>query len=394
MKAVVVFVVLLSLAPSSWATHIEDFGDPKASALWQSFRQLQQQQRQKPLRIIQLGDSHTAGDYFTGHLRQSLQRDFGNAGIGWLTPGYIPNQRSAQVLMRHPETWRVVDSKQAKHSGTFPLGGLIQKPAGQSNMEIRLKDLSPQGLWRVTLWQQAPRQPWKLLRTDQKTQPFSKQGSTRSAWHRVETTIQGQQLHGMKLVAPKGGKLAGIVLDKQHTPGVTLDALGITGSVAAVINRWDVATLEQQLRWRDPQLIILAYGTNEAFSNDFQVENYESELVKSIQLLRRLSPNAAILVMGAPASAKTKPPFVKTDCRLPLPPALERVQQSQRKIAQQQRTLYWDWALAMGGNCAVNQWRQQQPELMRPDLVHLSKEGYELSAEHFYRALHAKINQP
>ena len=394
MKAVVVFVVLLTLTLPCVATSIEDFGDPQASALWQSFRQLQQQQRQKPLRIIQLGDSHTAGDYFTGQLRQSLQRDFGNAGIGWLTPGYIPNQRSAQVLMRHPETWRVVDSKQTKHSGTFPLGGLIQKPSAHSKLEIRLKELSPQGRWRVTLWQQAPRQPWKLLRPDEKTQPFLAQETTRSAWHRVEATLDGQQLNGIKLVAPKGAKLAGIVIDQLNVAGITLDALGITGSVAAVINRWDIATLEQQLKWRDPQLIILAYGTNEAFSNDFLVENYESELVKSIQLLRRLSPNAAILLLGAPASAKSKPPFVKTNCRLPLPPALERVQQSQRKIAKQQRTLYWDWAQAMGGNCAVTQWRQQKPELMRPDLVHLSKEGYMLSADRLYQALQSKINQP
>ena len=77
-------------------------------------------------------------------------------------------------------------------------------------------------------------------------------------------------------------------------------------------------------------------------------------------------------------------------CRLPLPPALERVQQSQRKIAKQEQTLYWDWASAMGGNCQIEQWRTHQPELMRPDLVHLS---YALSADRLFAALQQHITR-
>ena len=35
-------------------------------------------------RIIQVGDSHTAGDYFTDRLRRRLQQQWGNGGIGWV----------------------------------------------------------------------------------------------------------------------------------------------------------------------------------------------------------------------------------------------------------------------------------------------------------------------
>ena len=98
------------------------------------------------------------------------------------------------------------------------------------------------------------------------------------------------------------------------------------------------------------------------------------------------------MLIGAPASAKTKAPLSKGNCRLPQPPALIRVQQSQRKIAKQEKTLYWDWAAAMGGNCIVEQWLKQKPELMRPDMVHLSKEGYYLSADRFYQALQQRIS--
>ena len=394
----VVSLILLSFGILSYQTGanaaptaIEDYGDTNAKALWQSFREVKQQTRQRPLRILQLGDSHTAGDYFTGQLRQSLQQEYGNAGIGWLTPGYIPNQRSAQVLMRHPSQWKLVDSKQQKHTGTFPLGGLIQKPSNNSALEMRIKDPQPQGKWTVHLWQQAPHKPWQIKLANGKIRQLAASDKSPAAWRHIEMPIDAAQLHGMKLLAPKGSKLAGIVLDKK-APGITLDALGITGSVAAVINRWDVSTLKQQLTWRSHELIILAYGTNEAFSNDFQVQTYEDELVKSIRLLRKLNPKAAIMLIGAPASAKTKAPLSKGNCRLPQPPALIRVQQSQRKIAKQEKTLYWDWAAAMGGNCIVEQWLKQKPELMRPDMVHLSKEGYYLSADRFYQALQQRIS--
>ena len=43
-------------------------------------------QGQRGLVILQIGDSHTAADYFTGELRQKLQARYGNGGVGYLEP--------------------------------------------------------------------------------------------------------------------------------------------------------------------------------------------------------------------------------------------------------------------------------------------------------------------
>ena len=37
--------------------------------------------------ILQIGDSHTAADHFSGRLRELFQASFGNAGRGMLPPG-------------------------------------------------------------------------------------------------------------------------------------------------------------------------------------------------------------------------------------------------------------------------------------------------------------------
>ncbi|MDF3013818.1 MAG: hypothetical protein K0Q78_2022 [Cellvibrio sp.] len=367
-------------------TPLLDYGDRKAPALWQSLRNLEDKKRQEPIRIIQLGDSHTAGDYFSGQLRQRLQNQFGNAGIGWLTPGYITNQRSAQVLLRSSGSWKLSDAKQHKHSGVFPVGGFINTSAGNSILEIKVKEAPASGKWRLSIWQNSGPTLWSLALPSGKVYKLPGQGDAKAAWKLSTEELGAERVNGLKLLAPSGGKLGGVILDR-IAPGITLDALGNNGSVANVINRWDSSSLRSQLQWRNPQLIILAYGTNEAFGKDLVPETYEAELRQAIRSLRGAAPEAAILLVGAPSSAKSRPPHINGGCRLPLPPSLIKVQNSQRRIARQEGTLYWDWSAMMGGNCGAQTWLKQKPALMRPDLVHLSPEGYVASADALYIAL-------
>lgn len=385
----VCFALILALATPVVAephTPIHDYGDRKAPALWEALRQLETGARTTPVRIVQLGDSHTAGDYFTGQLRQRLQRQFGNAGIGWLTPGYITNQRSHQVLLRSLGKWTLSDSKIARHSGNFPLGGLINTSAGNSILEIKTKDPIAGGQWQVAIWQHSAQTSWSLALANGKVTKIPGQGDPKAYWRLSTHAVDSRQLDRLRLLAPANGKLGGVILDRQ-APGITLDALGINGAVASVINRWDDSSITQQLEWRDPQLIILAYGTNEAFGKDLVPQTYEEELRRAIRKLRAAAPNAAVLMIGAPSSAKTKPPHSNGGCKIPLPPSLTKVQNSQRRIARQEKTLYWDWAAMMGGNCGAQAWLKQKTPLMRPDLVHMSPEGYSATADALYLAL-------
>jgi len=367
-------------------TPLLDYGDRKAPALWQSLRDLEDKKRQEPIRIIQLGDSHTAGDYFSGQLRQRLQGQFGNAGIGWLTPGYITNQRSSQVLLRSSGSWKLSDAKQHKHSGVFPVGGFINTSAGNSILEIKVKDAPAVGQWRLNIWQNSGQTLWSLALPGGKVHKLPGQGEPKAPWRLSTQELDANKVSGLKLLAPPGGKLGGVILDR-IAPGITLDALGNNGSVADVINRWDSSTLRNQLQWRNPHLIILAYGTNEAFGKDLVPETYEAELRQAIRSLRGAAPQAAILLLGAPSSAKSRPPHINGGCRVPLPPSLIKVQNSQRRVARQEGTLYWDWSAMMGGNCGAQFWLKQKTPFMRPDLVHMSPEGYVASADALYIAV-------
>ena len=50
------------------------------SLFYLRLRQSAENQAAGPIRVIQFGDSHTAGDSFTGELRRALQQRFGDGG--------------------------------------------------------------------------------------------------------------------------------------------------------------------------------------------------------------------------------------------------------------------------------------------------------------------------
>ena len=57
------------------------------AALAPFFAALDNRALPQPLRIMQIGDSHTANDSLSGRVRQHFQERFGAAGRGWLPAG-------------------------------------------------------------------------------------------------------------------------------------------------------------------------------------------------------------------------------------------------------------------------------------------------------------------
>lgn len=381
----------LILSPNTLAAEgdLIDFGDANAPALWQQFRDLEAGKLRQALRLMQIGDSHTAGDYFTGQLRNRLQARYGNAGVGWIPPGNITNQRSAAFRLTSKGSWQLVDSKIATQTGIFPLGGLINVTQTNASAEFTAKDPVQEGRWLLHIWLQG-KQPWRLRLSDGSKVHLSPKRDKFTPWSLLSVETHAQGLSAFALEAPAQAALGGLFLDRDK-PGVTLDAMGINGAKGNVITRWDSQTLRKQMQWRKPKLIILAYGTNEAFDLKFDPIEFGHILQDNIRSLRFLAPGAAILIVGAPASAKNSPPNLLTSCPQGIASGLPQVVKVQKRVAQDEKTLFWDWAGYMGGICSAPNWAQRTPPLMGKDLIHLSKEGYESSADALFTAFQAKI---
>jgi lysophospholipase L1-like esterase len=184
------------------------------------------------------------------------------------------------------------------------------------------------------------------------------------------------------------------------------------------MQRWDDDVLRLELQRLDPHLIILSYGTNEGFDDELDLDAYEANFRDQITRLKRFAPNASVLITGGPDGARL-PFYADTESRDPEewtcaplsnaeretyaaliaaesvsllrwhePPMLKPVLSVQREVARDGGAAHWNWREAMGGACTVHDWRlADDPQLARPDHVHLTGEGYALSARMLMDAL-------
>ncbi len=324
--------------------------------------------------IIQLGDSHTAADFFTGALRTALQERYGNAGPGWLPPAWIRGQRSATLKLDEvrADEWQLTTSRLAKHPN-FPPGGFLLQPQ-RSGSRLQLMQYTPDNAsFSVRALYRSPYRVPVLINGE----PVTLTASDTWKWSAAQQMQLPLELEAMDEAYPQiGGWLI-----ENGQPGVLLSSLGVNGATIHMLDKWG-PDWQAPLQTLQPDLLILSYGTNEAFNDDLDSGSYYAALTRHIQLLREQQPQAALLIIGAPdvikhSSAET--------CEGRRPAQLSNVQAIQRQVAREQHTLFWDWQAMMGGKCSFSDWQARR--LAQKDGVHFTSDGYKVSANALYQDL-------
>lgn len=367
-----------TLSPFSSLAGIQDFGDPNATKLKQKAQRLESH-KQETLIITQFGDSHSAADFFTGKVRTLMQDHFGNAGIGWIPPMTVSGQYHTAVKWEN-KNWALTSSRTQK--AEFPLGGFIAT-ASQANNFLKVIptiEFDPKQEWNVKLWLKAPQSSLTSAvalslenNLNQKLKLPINQNDQKWASITVSTFLP------FSLTAPDKLELGGFWLQKKAQAGVILSPIATNGAQLSILEIWS-PIWKTQLQSIQSDLIILEFGTNEAFNDVFSASVYREQLIAKIQELRQVSPNSAILLISPPDSFASKDTALS--CAERYPANFNLIKQIQLDVAKSEKTLYWDWQRAMGGSCSIEKWANLQ--LAKKDLVHLTRAGYDKTATIFY----------
>ncbi|MBF1279442.1 MAG: hypothetical protein HXM78_03120 [Neisseria lactamica] len=308
-------------------------------------------------RIIQVGDSHTAGDYFTDRLRRRLQQQWGNGGIGWVYPNTVKGQRMATVRYSG-SGWNTISSRKSHSDFSFggiearADGGSVTLSAADGSMDMQQISIFGKPVWSeqtlIVNGREIPAKQngWQLLHTNASL-PITLSNSM--PWQ------------------------IGFINIERPGRGVTVSAMGINGAQLSQWSKWRPGMWED-LAQTKADLIILAYGTNEAFSGNLDISSTERTWRNYIRQIKNTLPNAGILILGAPESLKTA--YGSCGNR---PVLLSEVQQMQQRIARDEKIMFWSWQDAMGGACSMKNWMAQG--LAAKDGVHFSAQGYETAAD-------------
>lgn len=322
-------------------------------------------------RVLHLGDSHSAARSFGAFWRASLQAQFGEGGFA----GGLPWTSAAGPRCGRTAGWKILlpTLRNGTDGWSGPGGAYLE--AGRAGERA----------WVET--------PFRRLRLHLLRQPGG--GRARVRVDGLEVALADLDgPHGAVLVQPDlrgesrrleieclGGPVRILGVALEGAAGASYAALGVNGAQANWLLRSDPTTFDAVLQRENPDLVILAFGTNEASLSDFDPESYRRGLRSVLDRFRASLPEAAILLLGPPDSVLARA----------RPGALGQVDRIQAELARQAGALFLSQQEAMGGAGAMLAWARDG--LALKDRIHFSAEGYARLARAGLAGLFARLDK-
>lgn len=329
------------------------------------------------VRVLVYGASHTQGDLYTAYLRYYLQSRFGNGGPGFMQVAQLNEwyRKFDHKVENKGFRSEHAQKKNAPPEGRFGLLGasvVAQFPyayARVAPIDTRNPELTANhyelfysaepkgGDLRFSINSEPP-----TRLTGSAEAPTARyHGVTRSGlgWHQVEIRPVGNgpvRVHGLAI--------------ERSLPGIVIDTLGINGTRAANILKWDEALWREHLERRAPELVVFAYGTNEAVDIGEPIQTYEANLREVLTRFRRALPSASCVLIGPGDFPREGDDGWRTRPRVP------RIVEVQRRVSPEFGCAFWDTYRYMGGEGSMHAWVLARPQLGSPDHIHFTARGY------------------
>jgi lysophospholipase L1-like esterase len=342
-------------------------------------------------RIIHYGDSPLSADLITGTVRRKMQARFGDAGHGFILasrPWAWYNHDA--IMFTGDPGWISQPLLGAKLSdGFYGLGGVSSKTVGAG----RFARYSPaetgefgKTFSRIEVYylKQPNGGSFSIFSSDggQQTVNTNDQ-ATASGFAELRASAPGGHTFELKTT---GGqvRLFGAVVEN-NTPGVVYDTIGVTGAYAGLLARdMNEQHWAEQLQHRNPNLVIINYGTNESqYDAPENFVTYENDLREVVRRVRAALPKASLLIMSPPDRGKRAAGGIITH------PAIPKIVEMQRRVAQETGCAFFDTYAAMGGEGTMARWYAgvNGTKMVGGDLMHPTPTGAEFVGQLIYDAL-------
>lgn len=357
------------------------------------------------LTILQLGDSHTAADFFSGRVRERLQAAFGSGGDAYLVPGnpHI-GVRSALFESLASDGWTYEALQKSDDHRRFYLTGFnaVARHAGAS-LDLKSRDGQAYDRLEVAFLKQPGGGRADILIDGE---PGGEVNLDGAAGERAVIDVNPTPRRSFHDVTVRADSDAAVTVTGlkvgREGPGVSYMSLGFPGATVQLLQKLSTENLADDFRRLAPDYVVLAFGTNEGFDDNLDVRAYVAQYEAIVRRLQALRPGLRVVMIGPPDAARpaggchaagvgedcgvTKVALtaeVDGACRFPTPPKLAEVRSAQRALAQRLGAEFWDWSSVMPPHCGALAWAAETPPLMGHDYVHMTLEGYRRSGDKF-----------
>jgi lysophospholipase L1-like esterase len=331
------------------------------------------------VRIVQLGDSHTASDYGTSVARVRLANRFGDGGRGFLPLGqpYRRLFQAGESVTRgvgfEPLKASLQGVRTAGDDGFYgPSGVAMEARAPGSSMTSELTASAEH--YEIAYLGQPNGGSFEVFVDGKSMARISTARAARaSASQRFDVT-HGAHTLDVRATGDGPVRIFGVRLDDDAV-GVTFDSLGMNGAKATTLLTSDEAHFRDQLGRLAPSLVILAYGTNEAGDSTTTPDEHAAAMVALAEHVKIGAPGASCIMLGPPDRDG------RTATGVHSLPKLTDIITAQRRAADDAGCAFYDQQAAMGAPDSIGRWASESPPRARRDLVHLTRAGYATLAE-------------
>lgn len=336
---------------------------------------------ERPVRVLHYGDSPTTGDLVTGDIRALLQREFGDAGAGFILiarPWAWYNHRGVEMSA---SDWKIdVAAMGEIRDGLFGLGGATFRGEAGAAAQWRLKDgrhrraevayLAQPGGGSFSFEADGEEVGAAETAAEETAPGFASfdlpEGSTRFT---VRATSGRVRLYGVEFLTGAGG--------------VVYSSLGVNGAgVSMLSHAFSGPHWTAQLRHYQPDLVVLGYGTNESGFPRFVETAWGAELKAAIRRLRGAVPDASVLLMSPMDRGERN-----EEGDIVTVPAMPRLVEIESQVARDTGVAFFNTFRAMGGPGTMGRWYSAQPRLVGADFIHPLPRGGKIVGELLFRAL-------
>jgi lysophospholipase L1-like esterase len=338
-----------------------------------ALRDLHNGQSRSIVRIVHYGDSPTTADLITGDARDLLQERFGNAG-----PGFVLIAKPWAWYGHHGVDvtgtgWKIDTAVGSMREANYGLGGAIfTGPVGalstihlsahdSTSIEVQYLEEPGGGNLDIT----ADGTPMGTVNTA----GDAKQNAATSIPLPPGTRVVELRVSGSPV------QVFGVAFGT-NARGLTYDSIGLNGASTTVMSRaFNPQTFATSLEHRNPDLVVINYGTNESSYPAYVEKQYEPELIRAIGRVRAALPNASILIMSPMDRGERDGDNITTMRAIPEIVAI------QQRVAEKTGCGFFNTYQAMGGSGTMALWYNRHPAMVGADLIHPSPQGARIVAQ-------------
>jgi lysophospholipase L1-like esterase len=332
-----------------------------------------QRTRQSHVHVLWLGDSHTNADFLSGAVRSALRLAFGDGGPGFVRIGTKPYRHEGLKLGRDG-AWNIDPDPPARRSlqddGVFGLSGTRAVPRADASWSAQVvsRDVPDDEPARFELSYNLPvGASFSLELGSHRLHVDAKTPADVAASGIAHLTLTAPLKSQLRLTPERGApRLFGVIIERTGKPGVVLDTLGIDGARLETPLAWNEAAFVDEVARRRPDLLVVAFGTNEAF-DAVKVDRYASQLRELVGRLQRGAPHASCLVLGptdAPEGDGSRPRVAEVSAVL---------QRASPSIG----CSFVSLQQLMGGEGSFARGMRAKERLAQHDKLHLTPKGYQ-----------------